>query len=485
MYRPWSRNRVAESLSSTCALAPIALAIAILVVSLSATGGTNSAMWSLGFVGVLAVAFPISFYANTELGIGGLLLVLMMANNLRSNIASAGWLPFLPEVVAVTMLMLLHLGKSARRRVPLAQWNGTFAPAALLGGSLFLSSVMSGEGECLRLSAEAALGILVFWVVASELTTVKQVTNLLLILVSLVALGGLFSFYRLLREIPLEVLAHPSALQRTSLIYSRSLFAGPMDFGSALVTVLSLAAVSAQVQTGWKRWVAQLSVVVFMVLILLLFQRGAWLVGGAVAALWAVFGARRHPRWLLVLLLLVAAIVGISQDVFETRVPGLSSVLTERGVVGRVQGWQAAWEMMWDYPLYGVGLGQYRFRFLQYRPSGGLYDYFWHAHNLLLNLGAEAGVVSLALFMVVLALFFRNTLAVVASPRGDLKTVGGGLLLAMLGYLAHGLTSAVNFVDFQHYSLVNTVIFWIIVAMATTLGPQAQAKAARAATDGR
>lgn len=443
----------------------IALVWAWTIGALTPVSNLNVAVWSLGLIAVIGILFPAAFSINIELGVGGLVLVLMLANNLRDWIYRFSSQPSLPEIAAVTILVLLHLAKAARGRVDLAHLDVVWAPVIVFGVSLCVSGLVNGGPQAFSSATLAWLGILAFWVMTSELVSKRQVQNLALVLVLLVAFGALFSFYRILRELPLSVLADPKSLYQIDLVYTRSLFAGPMDFGNALITTLPLALMTAQLESGWRRRIVQGSIVASVALIVLSFQRGAWLVAAAIFVLWALINVRKAPRWLLLLLLLIPLLLSV-QGIFYTRVQSLGGTLQETGVVGRFQGWQAGLAMMRDHPWLGVGLGQYQVYFLQYRPAGGLYEQFVHAHNVFITLGAEAGLICLAAWLIAIALYFKYLWPRLFSGSSESRTLALGLTLAMAGYLAHGSTSAIRFVDTQHYNLVNTMIFWVLLAIA-------------------
>jgi putative inorganic carbon (HCO3(-)) transporter len=100
-------------------------------------------------------------------------------------------------------------------------------------------------------------------------------------------------------------------------------------------------------------------------------------------------------------------------------------------VVERLAHWQAALEMLDDHPLLGVGIGNYVPVYPSYALPGWK-DPLGHAHNYYLHIAAEAGLLGLGAYLVlVLACFWHAWRA--------LRRVSGrrqGIVLGILGVLA-------------------------------------------------
>ena len=174
-------------------------------------------------------------------------------------------------------------------------------------------------------------------------------------------------------------------------------------------------------------------------------SRGAWLgiVGAALVMLVAL------PRRLLHGLLLVIVVgalaaglwrLGVLPDALAGRlsssISDLVSISDVRGidvhsgnyaVIERLAHWQAAINMAQDYPVFGVGLGNYSARYAQYRliawqlPLG-------HAHNYYLNVLAEAGIVGLIAYLAFWALMLQTSWTLRGHPDPLARSVGIGLL---------------------------------------------------------
>jgi putative inorganic carbon (HCO3(-)) transporter len=101
-------------------------------------------------------------------------------------------------------------------------------------------------------------------------------------------------------------------------------------------------------------------------------------------------------------------------------------------IIERLAHWQAGREMWRDHPWLGVGFGNYAVVYPAY-AVGRWFDPLGHAHNYLLNIGAETGLVGIMGYLIFWILTFRVTWLVVQRNHGfDRAIAAGGL-----GILVH------------------------------------------------
>ncbi|MEA3238311.1 MAG: Wzy polymerase domain-containing protein, partial [Candidatus Bipolaricaulota bacterium] len=127
--------------------------------------------------------------------------------------------------------------------------------------------------------------------------------------------------------------------------------------------------------------------------------------------------------------------------------------------------WWVGWEMFKDHPLLGVGMGNYKLDFIQYKatflatPQGAAYSFYIpraaQAHNDYVQVVAEMGIlgiITLLSLLILLPLFFwirlrRNT---DESDRFDLILLGSGVVVflvhALFSFPAHLPASSLVFV---------------------------------------
>jgi O-antigen ligase len=76
--------------------------------------------------------------------------------------------------------------------------------------------------------------------------------------------------------------------------------------------------------------------------------------------------------------------------------------------VERVAHWWAGWRMWEDHPWTGIGIGNYATAYPNYNLAGWD-DPLGHAHNFYINMGAEAGTLGFAAYLIFLAAAFLHT----------------------------------------------------------------------------
>ena len=245
-------------------------------------------------------------------------------------------------------------------------------------------------------------------------------------------------------------------------------FAQPNPYAGYLGLVLPLAlAVTVWGLTGkLGRWpnLALLALPVLGLLLAALFasqSRSGWL-GFAAAALVTLLVHSRKMALLLVSLALAAALAGLA-GAFQSSLPRLeagplsqayTSVVERLGAavsiaaitdiaavevtdanfatIERLAHWQAARDMWRDFPWLGVGFGNYEVIYPVY-AVGRWSDPLGHAHNYLLNIGAETGLVGITAYLIFWILVFLITYLAVRRSAGLPQAIAAG----GLGILTH------------------------------------------------
>ncbi|HXV43346.1 MAG TPA: O-antigen ligase family protein [Anaerolineae bacterium] len=181
-------------------------------------------------------------------------------------------------------------------------------------------------------------------------------------------------------------------------------------------------------------------------------SRGAW-VGFALAAVVTLGVRSKKAAMILITLALIGALIGLAGS-FDWGIAN-TSVITQRLVdavsiasisdisaievndanfatIERLAHWQAAREMWRDHLWLGAGFGNYAVVYPVYAVGRWL-DPLGHAHNYLLNIGAEAGLIGITAYLIFWILTFRvSWLALQRSQGFNRAVVAGGL-----GILVH------------------------------------------------
>jgi putative inorganic carbon (HCO3(-)) transporter len=207
----------------------------------------------------------------------------------------------------------------------------------------------------------------------------------------------------------------------------------------------------AEHRTGGAIWVMAAAATMLMGLALVMtWSRGAWLGFAAAAALMSLARGRKWvARLLLAGLILVSLLVALDLvhllpgSVLERvgdvgaylEVSDLSSVeVTDENwaVIERLAHWQAAIKMLDAYPVTGIGIGNYALAYPDY-AIGRWKDPLGHAHNYYLHVGAEAGLVGMVAYLVLVGAWLRHAWRAATRTRGYWQ----GVALGALGVLTH------------------------------------------------
>jgi putative inorganic carbon (hco3(-)) transporter len=200
---------------------------------------------------------------------------------------------------------------------------------------------------------------------------------------------------------------------------------------------------------------AALALATMLAAVVMSWSRGAWLgvAGGLIVTV--IVQSRRAfmltiiAAFVLTFVILLSSI-NVIPDVIAARFSGIADyfgVFDVRGVkvddanfavVERMAHWQAAWGMLHNHPLLGVGIGNYAAVYPEYAlPRWD--DPLGHAHNYYLNVAAETGFVGLAAYLVLWAAAFWQSWRAVRGSRGLWQSVAAGLLGMLVALSAHNL----------------------------------------------
>lgn len=133
---------------------------------------------------------------------------------------------------------------------------------------------------------------------------------------------------------------------------------------------------------------------------------------------------------------------------------------------GRLELWQASIVMLQDFPLSGIGLGQFSpvlhalYSPLLIPPTAQVP----HAHNLILEYALELGLFGAAAFVTLVVAALRSCMAAIASADPLLRWTGLGLCAGIAGYFVYGLTDAIA------PGARGGLPFWGVLGLAAAVG---------------
>lgn len=292
--------------------------------------------------------------------------------------------------------------------------------------------------------------LLVVFVVGSG--SIRRRSELRLVVMAIVVAGvgqALFGYVQFFFGLgPEAFAAHRFALRAFGSFDQPNPYAGFLNMTFPFALTLSVLA-TGMVERRWYRAGA----VLIAGAVLASQSRGALLAGFTASCIVTVlmFPALRRLWWTGIWALLLAgwlAVLGFLplspfQKVLNT--VGLGNVsfgsVTDANfsAVERAAHWLAGVRMFADHPLLGVGIGNYSSAYPRYHPRGW-YASLEHAHNYFINVAAEAGVIGLAAYtLLVGSALWYSCAAIWVSPKGYSRAVAFGVLGVLIATTLHNL----------------------------------------------
>jgi len=166
------------------------------------------------------------------------------------------------------------------------------------------------------------------------------------------------------------------------------------------------------------------------------------------------FSARRHLRLLFILATLLAVFVGLQST--------LDKFLTGNYIEGgRIDYWSNSLTMFGDFPLFGTGLGTFKYAYFLYGRETGWVE---HAHNEYVENLADMGALAFIAFLALLAILAFSLLRMwIVRRHPEIKPVVLGVLTALFAAFFH------SFFDFSLRIPANAFLFLILLALGLKL----------------
>jgi O-antigen ligase len=196
-----------------------------------------------------------------------------------------------------------------------------------------------------------------------------------------------------------------------------------------------------------RKWWLGVGTVVTSVALLLTFTRSVWLGWGV--AMFVILMLKRTPWRIYALPALVFFITFMPMNLFSR----LWSVFDTRqsSNFDRIRMLEAGVEMIKDRPLLGVGTGNVKESYALYKKSDAPRSRPPHLHNNAVQLWAERGILGLASYLLLLALFLRECV------RGWRGSPGS----RMWGEIGIAVTTALTVAGLFEFNFGDTEIFYV------------------------
>ena len=149
------------------------------------------------------------------------------------------------------------------------------------------------------------------------------------------------------------------------------------------------------------------------------------------------FFYRDGRKWCAVLVLIAFALAPVWKTIYN-----------KQSAQQRLEMWENTIDMIKDNPVLGVGLGNYKVFYPKYKKSSKFDDIIFNetiqtknAHNDILQLTAETGIVGIIIFASILFLFFRSIASVLFNKNDDNFYAALCICVAMSGIVLNACFS--------------------------------------------
>lgn len=141
-------------------------------------------------------------------------------------------------------------------------------------------------------------------------------------------------------------------------------------------------------------------------------SRGAWLTVIVVVPIAVFHYLKQNRKYLIIFVLVMAGTLGFmaSTPQYVQRVKSITNTTTDRSNADRIWVLKSAELMIRDYPVTGVGLGQFFDKYKDEYKFEQESQYLPHAHNNFVEIVAETGIVGLIGFLYFIAYYLCTSL---------------------------------------------------------------------------
>ncbi|MCK6456253.1 MAG: O-antigen ligase family protein [Phycisphaerae bacterium] len=468
--------------------------------------------FSLGFLflflagfAAAALAIPIEYIHFYWMGLAGLILIIVWALKGRLIDATLIWfftliclheefwrmaVPFffavtIPRLLIVVLVLLMLLMIAVGRlRVNMA-WPVSGA-ITLIAVYFFVSAVVSGFDTRSPVTVHYRLigGYLFpFTVFALILHGIENEISLRRIANFFMLIGAYLTFTGWMEYFQVWALVWPRFIANPEVGIHWGRVRGPFVMSAAMGLALTYCyfnnLVLLRQYRGVRRWMIYALNLLMLPIIFWTKTRSVWLGFLLCSIVWVAYSKRRTSRavWIAILFI-TAAVVGVinienflSEDRAKGGLTDIEPIYVRLGLA------QITFNMFRERPLFGVGFGHFRDYAPQFAtdPSSPFYAFASSAleHNNLLSILAETGLVGIALYLALLVILARMSLALYRRlPETAVGFINRDLIvlywILTLAYLTDGMLRETSDNPFANSLFLG--LSAVIVALNSMLG---------------
>jgi probable O-glycosylation ligase (exosortase A-associated) len=213
------------------------------------------------------------------------------------------------------------------------------------------------------------------------------------------------------------------------------------------------------VESSWAKMVSLCLTGMFIVSIVFSGSRGAF-VGLVATLIYILYKEKKLLVGLFVLAILAGPAIFLVSDDYKDRISSIGEYETDESVGIRFKLWTAAVYMIADYPIFGVGTGNFPNAYGSTYRAKGSRSLYWSPHNVFIQIITEMGIVGFTIYLLFLYAIFRVNKRTrrLLEPFPDGKAIAyltRGVDVALIGYIVAG-----QFITATYYPHVFQFSVW-------------------------
>ncbi len=330
----------------------------------------------------------------------------------------------------------------------------------ILYGLLVLGSSFMYPEYSFPFFIESLKVFILFFLIINLVVTERK---LMIFILSIVAMGAAISLIGIYQHVKGIGVVYASE----GIVRICGPFMDPNDFASHLISIIPLA-----VCFFWffKKIVPRMIIlfILFLLLTALIFTYSR---GGAVGLGIVLIGVfiellfqKSKTKWVYIGGIILMAVISVSfiPEKYQQRLQTVT-LTKEAAIQSRLDAWQTGLEMMKSKPWIGIGLATYKYNYAAYAPSGVDPKQMLVAHNMFINVGAESGIPSLLVFVIIIMVSFWDMIIAFKRSAMDklyfVADLSKFLAISLLGFIACSIFLSIQWVP----------VLWILLALSVAV----------------
>lgn len=427
----------ALALAASVGLLPLSYGLTIVVALIAVALGISRPTWAIALI---FAAIPLEVVV-VSVGSVGLSAVQMAA------------------LVAV-VLMLAEMMATGRFEIARTPFD---VPIFVWGAVLFFGAIGAYDPiATLKKGGMTLVFIAVYYLVVAKVRRTESVALLMKTLVAAAAAVGAYGVWISYRYLAFGATSGKGIIvgsEGLAVPRAASTVGDPTLLAALMVIAFPIAIMLVAKTKGWERVAASVACVTVLVSLGFTFTRGAWI--GAAASLVVLLFERRSRNVVLILVLLIAL---LSPGAVLSRAES-STNLQRAEISHRFDYWVGALMVAPTRPVFGIGVDNFKHSFARLPVSETAQRVAVHAHNLVLVLLAETGLVGLFAYG---SLIFGVLVLLLRRRRGDPSEANRlwrlAIAASLIGSLVHQTSDS-----FLLEPTVNSIV-WVFAGLAVVLG---------------